>query len=156
MGEATRRKKAGTYPAKTPTAAHTRPIPTPSIMASERAKQYNPSNGLNAHWRVAEVAQQMANELWPIYARDNEFYRHMRAGGQITEDDARIQFVMRMTPKLLEDAREMLAECLNSKALSDKEKMEVHEALVLDNDLRAGRIKSTASLQAEHEARVLH
>lgn len=156
MGEAARRKKAGTYPAATPTKDHRRPIPTPSIMTGDRASQYNPSNGLNAHWRVAEVAQNMAQELWPVYARDNAFYKHMRAGGQITEDDARIQFVMRMTPKLLEDAREALAGCLASDALSDKDKMAIHEALVLDNDLRAGRIKSTASLQAEHEARILH
>jgi hypothetical protein len=98
-------------------------------------------SGLNVHIMVAQVAQEMAQELFEIYARDNAVYRKLRADGQVTEKQAREVFVTRVCPKLYEDARQQLAGMLAEPddVVSDHMKRQIHEALCLDNDLRANR-----------------
>jgi hypothetical protein len=85
------------------------------------------ATGLNAHRMVAEVAVSMAEEYFETFAADNAFYQAIRAQGQITEKAARLVFVERVAPRLLEDA------------MPKKQKDEIAEALILDTDLRANR-----------------
>jgi hypothetical protein len=98
--------------------------------------------GLNAHRLVAEIAIEMANEYFEVYALENEWYRKMRADGRVTEKEARRVFVERTAPRLFEDARQALADCLAQPddvcpvSLKDQ----IAEALILDNDLRGNRI----------------
>jgi hypothetical protein len=96
--------------------------------------------GLNAHRLVAETAVDMAQELFEVYARENEFYRALRAGNQITEKAARLVFVERVAPKLLQDARQALALCLTQLDVSEGLKEEIAEALILDAPLQASRL----------------
>ena len=90
---------------------------------------------------VAETAIEMAQELFEVYARDNQVYRKLRADGQITEKQARLVFVERTAPRLLEDARMALTSCLAQPddKVSPWLKEEIYEALLLDSDLRANR-----------------
>ena len=96
---------------------------------------------LNAHRLIAKTAAEMAEAMFEVYARDNDTYKRLRADGQITEKEARRLFVMRVAPKLYEDARQTLVAML---AKPDDEvcvamKDEIAEALIADNALRAHR-----------------
>jgi len=97
--------------------------------------------GLNAHKLVAEVAIQIANEMWEVYARDNLVYKAMTAGHTIDENHARLAFIGAAAPRFLEDARRSLADCLSlpDDVMPRKQKDEILDALVKDTDLRANR-----------------
>ena len=99
------------------------------------------TGGLNAHRLIAETALEMANELFEVYAHENDVYRKLRADGQVTEKAAREFFIHKMTPKLYEDARAQLTQCLAApdERVSPYMKETIYEALCLDNDLRANR-----------------
>jgi hypothetical protein len=90
---------------------------------------------------VAEVAVSMAEAYFETFAADNAFYRGIRAQGQITEKAARLVFVERVAPRLLEDARRALTDCLTlgDDVMPRKQKDEIAAALILDTDLRANR-----------------
>ncbi len=102
--------------------------------------------GLNAHRMVAETAVAMAQAAFEQYmSAHNEVYKAFRHN--LTEKQARVAFVSRIAPTLLEEARLVLVDCL---AQSDDEctpfmKDQIVEALALDNDLRANR-----SVAAQH------
>jgi hypothetical protein len=97
--------------------------------------------GLNAHRLVAEVAVEMAHELFEIYASDNTIYRALRANGEVSEKAARLVFVERVAPRLLQDARQTLAKMLSQPddIVPTAQKDEIAEALVLDAPLMASR-----------------
>jgi hypothetical protein len=101
--------------------------------------RYGP--GLNAHRLVAEVAVEMAHELFEVYAADNAIYHALRANGEITEKAARLVFVERVAPRLLQDARQTLAKMLShpDDVVPKAQKDEILEALVLDAPLMANR-----------------
>lgn len=107
----------------------------------KRKREITMVGGLNVHRLVAEVACEMANELFEVYARENAIYKRLRADGEITEKQARLYFVQRLMPKLYEDARQQLASCLAEpdERVSEHMKQEIFQALCLDNDLRANR-----------------
>ena len=112
--------------------------------------------GLNAHRLVAEQAVEMANEMFEVYARHNAMYHKLRAGGAVTEAQARRVFVERVAPRMLEDARQALTTLL---ALPDDkmpaaQKDEIAEALILDNDLRAKRIVAQDRITAPKGVRL--
>ena len=104
-------------------------------------KLLNAGGGLNAHRLVAEVAVEIANELFEVYARDNGIYRAMKERGLTTEKAARKAFVARVAPRQLEEARQQLTSCLAEPddRVTPLLKQEIYEALILDNDLRANR-----------------
>ena len=108
---------------------------------AELSRLSGAKTGLNAHRMVAECALQMAEALFEKFATDNDFYRRMRAQGQLTEKQARLVFVERVAPRLLEDARRALTDCLalDDDVMPRKQKDEIAQALVLDTDLRANR-----------------
>jgi hypothetical protein len=62
--------------------------------------------------------------------------------GEVTEKQAREVFVIRVMPKLYEDARQQLAACLTEPddRVTASMKDTIYEALCLDNDLRANRM----------------
>lgn len=96
--------------------------------------------GLNAHWRVAKVAIEMAHEIYEHHmSANNELYRAFRQN--LTEKQALAAFVARVAPTLLEDARLALTECLTlpDDVLPREQKDEIAEALILDTDFRANR-----------------
>lgn len=97
--------------------------------------------GLNAHRMVAEAAVAMAQAAFEQYmSAHNEAYRAFREN--LTEKEARIAFVAKIAPTLLEEARLVLVDCLSQ---PDDEctpfmKEQIVDALVKDTDLRANRI----------------
>lgn len=107
----------------------------------ERSRLSGQGRGLNAHRLIAETAIEMAQELFELYAQENDFYRKMRANGQVSEKQARLVFVERVAPRLLEDARQQLTGMLGlaDDVVSPMLKEEIYEALLKDNDLRAHR-----------------
>ena len=109
-------------------------------------KQITPCAGLNAHRAVAEVAIELAHEWFEVYAHENAFYKKMTADGRVTEKQAREFFVLKMAPKLLEDARQAMTDCLTrpDSEISPHLKEQIFEALCLDNDLRANRLVATS------------
>lgn len=115
-------------------------IRTKRVLDAPRA-----GGGLNAHKLVAETAIEMANELFEVYAVENAIYRALRANGQVTAEQARRVFVERVAPKLLEDARLALTECLSQPddVCAPRQKDIIAEALIADNDLRARRKVAT-------------
>jgi hypothetical protein len=115
---------------------------TPHIRTKRVVENPNFGGGLNAHRLVAETAVEMANELFEAYALENAIYRKLRADGQVSEKAARRVFVERVAPRLLEDARGALTQCLAQpdEAVPVSMKDKIAEALIADNDLRAKRI----------------
>jgi hypothetical protein len=117
---------------------------TPHIRTKQlrdRSRISGPGRGLNAHRLIAETAVEMAQELFEVYAHENDFYRKMRANGQVSEKQARLVFVERVAPRLLEDARQQLTTMLGmgDDVVSPRLKEEIYEALIKDNELRAKR-----------------
>lgn len=106
-----------------------------------RREKLRAGGGLNAHKLVAEVAIEMANELFDVYAKENDVYRAMRQRGEVTEKQARKTFVERVAPRLFEDARASLVACLAEPddRVTPGMKETIYEALLLDNDLRGKR-----------------
>lgn len=97
-------------------------------------------HGLNAHRMVAETAVEMANAAYERYmSAHNEAYRAFRA--HLTEKQARLAFVARIAPILLEEARLALTDCLAQPddVCSQRLKDEIVAALVADTDFRANR-----------------
>lgn len=109
--------------------------------AGPKKRSIRLTGGLNAHRLIAETALEMANELFEVYAHENDVYKKLRANGQVTEKAAREFFIHKMTPKLYEDARAHLTDCLAApdEQVTPHMKEAIHEALCLDNDLRANR-----------------
>jgi hypothetical protein len=125
---------------------------TPHIRTKRVIDPIRAGGGLNAHRLVAETAIGMANELFEVYAMENAIYRRLRVDGQVSEKQARRFFVERTAPRLLEQAREALTECLSQPddvcPVSQKDR--IAEALILDNDLRAKRIVTDDRIAAVH------
>jgi len=111
---------------------------------------------------VENTARTMANNLFEIYARQNDIYRALRARGEITEKDARTIFIARLIPKLYEEAREYLTSCLAEPddKVTPYLKEQIYEALILDNPLRGNRLVSGAQAtkppNRETRRRTLH
>jgi hypothetical protein len=99
------------------------------------------NTGLNAHILVANTAVQMANDLFEVYmGANNELYRAMRK--ELTEKQARVAFVFKTAPTLLEDARQALTECLSQpdSVVPVSMKDQIADALIKDTDFRANRM----------------
>ncbi len=112
----------------------------------ENSRIAGAGRGLNAHRMVAETAVAMANAAFEKYmSAHNEVYRAFRQN--MTEKQARIAFVSRIAPVLLEEARLMLTDCLSQPddVCSPHMKEQIVDALVKDTDFRANR-----SVAAEH------
>lgn len=91
----------------------------------------------HAHWLVAKTAKEMAQEVYEANcSASNEFYRR---------HPDRKAWVEAVYGSLLDQARRALAALLGTSQISEKEKEQVHEALVLD-----------ASLNRRHTNRVFH
>ena len=120
----------------------TRRLAAPHVRTKRLKEKLPFGPGLNAHKLVAKTAMEMAEELFEVYALENGIYRAMRAEGQVTERDARRHFVSRVAPRLLEDARQSLVQCLAQPddVCPVSMKDEIAEALILDNDLRGKRM----------------
>jgi hypothetical protein len=102
--------------------------------------------GLNAHRMVAEQAVKMAYEMYgPYMAANNDLRARFKAIPR--EADRQLVFVRQMAPQLLEEARLALTDCLAypDELVSKHMKDAIAEALILDGDLRANRVKA-----AEH------
>lgn len=97
-------------------------------------------HGLNAHRMIAETAVSMAHEAYEQYmSAHNEAYRAFRS--HLTEKQARLAFVAKIAPILLEEARLVLTGCLAQPddVCSPRLKGEIVEALIADTDFRANR-----------------
>jgi len=83
-----------------------------------------------AHPMIRDTAVGMAEEYYEVLAYHNEFRRL---------NPSRKRFVRLLWPKLLEQAREVLAGSLGEGSLLPEDQKElVAEALILDNQLRIG------------------
>lgn len=123
----------------------TRRLATPHIRTRRLVEPLNAGGGLNAHRLVASVAVEMANVLCEEYFRVNDIYHAMRANGQVTEKAARKLFVVRVAPRLLEDARRALVDKMKHADTPAAIAEEIAEALILDSDLRGKRTLAEAN-----------
>src|ERR1044072_3377082 len=80
-----------------------------------------------ANKMVADLQLKMAHAVYEKKrGRDNEFYK---------EWPNETKFVNAVAPLLREQAREVLAGMLTQTGITEEEKMEIHEALVLDHQI---------------------
>jgi hypothetical protein len=106
----------------------------------ENSRVAGMGRGLNAHRLVAEMAVNIAEELFdPYIAANNGLYKVFKE--HLTEKQARAIFVAKIAPICLEEARLALVDCLAQPddVCSAALKEEIFEALELDNHLRANR-----------------
>jgi hypothetical protein len=93
----------------------------------------------HAHYRIADTAKAAAHEHWDVLAMDNEFYdRWVKAYPDKTAKQLEDRFVELNWGKYIPFARATLASLLAT-PIDEELKREIHEALVLDNTLVAGR-----------------
>lgn len=78
-----------------------------------------------AHKMVADLQVEMAQALYEELAKSNNFYQDWPAS-------KRNQWVKQCAPTLRQHARATLAEMLNQRGITDQEKEEIYEALLLD------------------------
>ena len=77
-----------------------------------------------AHKMVADLQVKMAHAIYNEKAsRDNEFYK---------EWPSETKFVNQVAPLLRDEARKVLTDMLMQTGITDQERAEIHEALVLD------------------------
>lgn len=106
----------------------------------ENSRVAGAGRGLNAHKMVAETAVSMANAAFEQYmSAHNELWKAMREN--LTEKQARVAFVARIAPLLLEEARLALTDCLTQPddECTPHMKAQIVDALVKDTDFRANR-----------------
>ena len=98
---------------------------------------------LAAHKLIAETAVGMAHELYDLMMQDNQWWQQwQRQNPGATRKAMENRFVKRNLPLLLPQARASLAKCLQpgmAPGLSEAQKDEILEALVLDNQLVEAR-----------------
>ena len=102
--------------------------------------------GLNAHRMIAETAVSLAHACYETHmSANNAVYKAFREN--LTEKQARIAFVARIAPTLLEEARLVLTDMLSQPDADVPRQMkdEIADALIKDTDFRANRPKA-----AEH------
>lgn len=94
----------------------------------------------NAHKLVAETAKGLAGAMYEeMMTVDDEVWAEMKERFPDTPRAAlQDKFIDLMYPRLLSEARATLAAMLNG-PLPEGLKDEIHEALVLDNNLKGGR-----------------
>jgi hypothetical protein len=112
----------------------------------ENSRLSGMGTGLNAHRLVAETAVGLAQSCYEAWMGvNNELYRVMRR--ELTNKQIETVFIAKVAPTLLEEARLVLTDMLSMgdaevpKSLKD----EIAEALILDTDFRANRVRA-----AEH------
>lgn len=117
-----------------------------SIFAQQMRRQQaaqGPANSpqAHAHKMVAETAKQMAGALYEKVMKSNVAYSEwLELNSDITDArELELRFIKLMIPKLLGEARANLASLLRT-PISAELKDSIHEALVLDNTLRRGRV----------------
>lgn len=106
----------------------------------ENSRIAGAGRGLNAHRMVAETAVQMADAAFEQYmSAHNELWKAMREN--LTEKQARVAFIARIAPMLLEEARLVLTDCLSQPddECTPHMKAQIVDALVKDTDFRANR-----------------
>jgi hypothetical protein len=92
-----------------------------------------------AHKLVKEVAEGIANEMYEMLAKDNNWAKlnpELRAGRG--HEVARRAFVRRNTGRFLQQARHTLGQLLSTN-IPENLKAEILDALIKDNELRYGR-----------------
>jgi hypothetical protein len=93
----------------------------------------------HAHKLVAETAVEMAHELYDIMMLDNEWFRcWQQQNPGASRRELELRFVRKNLPKLIPQARAMLARSLattTDPALRET----IYSALLLDNTLLRGR-----------------
>jgi hypothetical protein len=127
-------------------------LPAPHIRTRpirENSRISGARTGLNAHRLVAETAVEMAKACYEAHmSANNALYRAFRQN--LTEKQAILAFVNRVAPTLLEEARLALTDMLSRpeseipRALKD----EIADALILDCDFRANRLKAAEHMPA--------
>ena len=82
-----------------------------------------------SHKLVANVAANMAQEVYEEAARDNKWYARHRD---------RKAFIRRLAPELVQDARNLLTDMLTRPSVLDHEKEIIIEALAMDQHVPRG------------------
>lgn len=94
---------------------------------------------VHAHKRIAETANALCNELYDIVMSNNQVYAEWRRQHPgASEKGLRMAFLKANINRCVEPARATLAGML-ALPYDEELKIEIHEALVLDSELKAGR-----------------
>ena len=102
-----------------------------------------PRKVMHAHWRVAQLATEMAHNVYDELMMRNDWYTIWKKSHPNISSPQRLEnlWVKRNQHKFIAAARHTLAGMLALPYDSDL-KDQIHEALVLDATLRAGRTKT--------------
>lgn len=93
------------------------------------------------HHLLRTTAREMAGALYDEIMKDNarfSVWKQVAADAEhiCSPKDLETRFIDLMWPNLIEQARVALAQALTSPNLPESAKSEIHEALVLDNELK--------------------
>ncbi len=89
------------------------------------------TNGAMAHWRIVEVAKGIAGKMYDRFAGNDEFYKMFPKEQEYTNTEY---------GRYIPEARAALAKMLTLPTVSDADKEEIMDALILDRGLPVGRI----------------
>lgn len=92
---------------------------------------------MHCHKLIAHTAKEIAGNLYEDMARDNNWYN----GAKDVGIDQR-EFISQVWPQLIEEARHTLTRLLTT-PIAESLKEVISDALIKDNMLREGRLKST-------------
>lgn len=102
---------------------------------------------VRCHKLIRGVAKAIAGDLWELNARQNvELSEWRKMYPELTLQQIERRFIRLMWPKLVDVARKQLVGLLSLENIPSVRKNEIAEALILDNDLRFGRIMSREDL----------
>ncbi len=91
----------------------------------------------SCHHLIKKTAQEMAGAIYEEIMSDNKRWEAWKITCKgLSPKAVQQRFIAMMWPHLVEQARKTLAECLASPGLPEAAKVEIHEALILDNDLK--------------------
>lgn len=93
------------------------------------------TNGAMAHWRIVAVAKGIAGKKYDMFANDDEFYK------MFPNEQA---YIDREYGRFIPEARTTLAKMLALPTVSEADKAEIMDALLLDKSLPVGRISGIA------------
>lgn len=84
---------------------------------------------VTAHRLIAHVAEELAQEIYEDFAKDNDWYKN-------NKDRANV--VRMLAPELRDTARGILSHMLTRNDVSEHEKKEIYDALLMDKELPLG------------------
>lgn len=103
--------------------------------------QIKPPAQVACHKAIRKVAQEAAGQLYETLMADNVVFEEWKKQNPgLSEKALETRFITKNWGRCIEFARATLGSLLGRPDISDEVKREIHEVLVLDAQLRVGRV----------------